>query len=139
MFPSGGPNEVWSYGDQAYEVFVKYMYVRERLRPYITRLMTAAHEMGTPPMRPVFYDFPEDATAWGIEDEFMFGPEILVAPVLYEGCVKRKIYLPEGQSWTDVNSGQIHEGGYWTDVNTPIECIPVFLKDGTALTRQIFE
>lgn len=136
---SGGPNEVWSYGDQAYEIFVKYMNIRERLRPYITQLMRAAHEKGTPPMRPVFYDFPEDATAWGIEDQFMFGPDVLVAPVLYEGCASRKAYLPGGTDWMDANSGQIHAGGGWIDVDTPIESIPVFLRDGTTLTSSIFE
>ncbi len=138
MFPSGGPNEVWSYGDQAYGIFVKYMNIREKLRPYITRLMTQAHEKGTPPMRPVFYDFPEDGTAWCIEDQFMFGPDILVAPVLWEGSVSRKVYLPVGPGWTDVNTGQIQEGGQWIEADTPIESLGVFLKDGTTLTGDIF-
>jgi alpha-D-xyloside xylohydrolase len=56
--------------------------------------MKATHERGTPPMRPLFYDFPHDSEAWSIEDEFMFGPDLLIAPVLYEGARERNVYLP---------------------------------------------
>ena len=52
-------------------------------------------------MRPLFYDFPQDREAWNIEDEFMFGPDLLVAPVLYEGARARKVYLPNGSSWKE--------------------------------------
>ena len=57
---SGAPNEIWSYGDEVYEICRKYIELREAMRPYIRSLMEAAHEKGTPIMRPLFYDFPED-------------------------------------------------------------------------------
>lgn len=57
---SGAENEVWSFGKEAFEICKKYLNLRERMKPYIARLMKEAHEKGTPVMRPLFYDFPED-------------------------------------------------------------------------------
>lgn len=133
LMESGAPNEVWSYGEEAFEIFKKYIFIRERLRPYITELMMAAHEKGTPPMRPLFYDFPQDREAWNIEDEFMFGPDLLVAPVLYEGARARRVYLPKGSSWKEVSTGIKHQGGMWITSDAPIEDIPLFLRDGAYL------
>lgn len=130
---SGAPNEVWSYGEEAYEIFKKYMFMRERLKPYITELMKAAHEKGTPPMRPLFYDFPEDKVAWNIDDEYMFGPDILVAPVLYAGLRDRSVYLPVGAQWKDVNTGGIYEGGQWIQCSASIDVIPLFAKNNANL------
>lgn len=133
LMDSGAPNEVWSYGKEAFDIFKKYIFIRERLRPYITGLMKAAHEKGTPPMRPLFYDFPRDGEAWNIEDEFMFGPDLLVAPVLYEGARAREVYLPEGSSWKEVSTGNIHQGGKRIVSDAPIENIPLFIRDGAYL------
>ena len=132
-FGSGAANEVWSYGEEAYEIFKKYMGIRVRLLPYITELMKAAHEKGTPPMRPVFYDFPRDKEAWCLEDEFMFGPDILVAPVLYAGMTSRKVYLPIGTSWKDANTDIIYKGGQWIEKEAPIDIIPLFVREGVSL------
>jgi alpha-D-xyloside xylohydrolase len=133
LFGSGGANEVWSFGEEAYAIMRKYLFIRERLRPYITGLMRAAHERGTPPMRPLFYDFPHDREAWNIEDEFMFGPDLLVAPVLYEGARSRVVYLPKGAFWHEVSTGHIHEGGKWLEAAAPIADIPLFLRNGAEL------
>ncbi|RII32908.1 DUF4968 domain-containing protein [Clostridium chromiireducens] len=126
---SGAANEVWSYGDEAYEIFKKYMFIRERMKPYITEIMKEAHEKGTPVIRPLFYDFPQDKLCFDIADEYMFGPDVLVAPILYKGYTSRKVYLPEGAKWKDVNSGKIFNGGQWIDYDAPLEIIPLFLKD----------
>lgn len=132
-FDTCGPNEVWSFGEEAYEIIKELLFLRERLRPYIMEQMKAAHEKGTPPMRPLFYDFPEDGEAWNVEDEFMFGPDILVAPVLYEGARSRKVYLPAGAKWKDANRGRMYNGGQWIDCDAPLEIIPLFLKNGADL------
>ena len=129
MCCSGAPNEVWSYGEEAYEIFKKYMLIRENMRPYISRLMKEAHEKGTPPMRPLFYDFPADMETWDIDDQFMFGPDILVAPVLYEGERKRKVYLPEGACWKETGTGRTFEGGCWVESEAALEVLPLFVKD----------
>ncbi|QTM98432.1 family 31 glucosidase [Sediminibacillus dalangtanensis] len=133
LCPSGADNEVWSYGEEAYEIFKKYMGIRERLRPYIAELMEAAHEKGTPPMRPLFYDFPEDQEAWNVEDAYMFGPDLLVAPVLQGGTESRSVYLPQGETWKDANSGELHEGGQRVTCETPLETIPLFVRGDAEL------
>jgi alpha-D-xyloside xylohydrolase len=130
---SGADNEVWSYGEEAFEIFKKYMLIREKLRPYITNLMEAAHKKGTPPMRPLFYDFPQDSVAWNIEDQYMFGPDLLVAPIFYEGSRGRKVYLPMGASWNETSTGHIYEGGTWIESDAPIDEIPLFVRIGAEL------
>ena len=130
---SGAPNEIWSYGDTVYEICRKYIGLRERMRPYTRRLMEAAHETGDPVMRPLFYEFPEDARAWEIEDEYLYGPELLVAPVLYEGMDEREVYLPAGAEWTNVWTGEKLTGGRMVTVRTPLEEIPLFAKNGFSL------
>jgi alpha-D-xyloside xylohydrolase len=107
---TGGPNEVWSYGEEAYGILVAHLQLRERLRPYIKRQMAAAHERGTPVMRPLFYDFPEDKRAWEIPDQYMFGPDLLVAPVLYPGMRERFVY-PTSVAWLATISGAVPQTG----------------------------
>lgn len=131
MCASGAANEVWSYGEEAYDIFTKYMFIREGIKPYITELMQQAHMNGTPPKRPLFYDFPNDAEAWTVEDQFMFGPDLLVAPVLYEGERTRRVYLPAGAAWKDAYNKTSYKGGSWIDCNSPLETIPVFVKEET--------
>lgn len=133
MCASGADNEVWSYGEEAYEIFKKYMLIREQLRPYITRLMEEAHVKGTPPMRPLFYDFSEDNTTWEIEDQYMFGPDLLVAPILHENLRKRKVYLPQGDQWREVSTGKWVEGGTWHECEAPLDTIPLFVRGEAAI------
>lgn len=127
---SGAPNEVWCYGQRVYGICEKYMRVRERLRPYVRRLMEEAHTHGTPLMRPLFYECPEDSAAWQVEDAYFFGSDILVAPVLQPGCQSRKVYLPEG-TWINADSAEEYAGGQWVEAPAPLEVIPVFCRKGT--------
>ena len=130
---SGGPNEVWSYGDEAYEILKTHLFVRERLRPYIRSLMKAAHEKGAPVMRPLFYDFPADKAAWEVADQFMFGADLLVAPVLHAGMRKRSVYLPAGSSWKDARTGATFRGGASVECDSPLASIPVFIREGAGV------
>ncbi len=127
---SGQDNEVWSFGEDNYEILKKYLFIRERLRPYIRECMRQASESGAPVMRPLFFDFPGDKTAWEIEDAYMFGPDLLVAPVMEEGQRERTVYLPEGCRWTDANGKTLYEGGQSVTVPAPLEVIPVFVRAG---------
>ena len=127
---SGAENEVWSYGEEVYEICKKYMLLREKMRPYVKQLMMEAHEKGTPIMRPLFYDFPQDSKAWEIEDQYMFRPDLLVSPILEAGMTERTLYLPEG-SWRNINDGTIFEGSRMVTVAAPIDELPVFAKAGT--------
>ena len=125
---SGQDNEVWSFGEDNYEILKKYLFIRERLRPYIRRTMDECSENGTPVMRPVFYDFYTDKNAWDIEDEYMFGSDILVAPIMEEGARERTVYLPEGESWTDAYTKKTYDGGQYITVPAPLDIIPVFTR-----------
>lgn len=63
-------------------------------------------------------------------DEYLYGPDLLVAPILYEGSISREVYLPKGSKWTDAHTGSIFEGGQTIHVDAPLNTIPVFLRDG---------
>lgn len=96
---SGGPNEIWSYGEEVYDICKTYLALREKLRSYVRTLMDDSHARGDPIIRPLFYDFPGDRTSWTITDEYMFGPNYLVAPILQPDQRSRSITLPEGAAW----------------------------------------
>lgn len=128
--PSGADNEVWTYGEEVYAICKKYLFLREKMRPYILDVMKEAHEKGAPAMRTLFWNFPEDKKSWEVSDEFCLGGDILVAPVLYENQRSREVYLPAGVNWRDLNSGKILEGGNTYTVDAPIDTIPVFIREG---------
>jgi alpha-D-xyloside xylohydrolase len=130
---TGGPNEVWSFGEEAYEIISGLLRLRERLRPYIHEQMRLAAADGLPPMRPLFVDFPDDETAWQVEDQFLFGPDILVAPVSAAGATSRAVYLPAGRRWVDARSGETVDGGTTITSPAPIDSIPVFVAENAAV------
>ncbi len=137
---SGADNEVWSFGDEAYEICRKYLFVRERLKPYIRDQMREAHEHGTPVMRPLFYDFPGDDEAWTHEDAYMFGPDLLVAPVMQAKTFSRTVYLPAGTEWINGWSGEAYSGGQTVEVAAPLDTIPVFRRrDASGDMGPVFE
>ena len=129
---SGQDNEVWSFGEDNYEILKKYLFIRENLRPYIRTCMQQASENGSPVMRPLFYDFPEDPASWEVEDSYMFGPDLLVSPVMEAGADSRTIYLPRGAQWTDAYTHKVYEGEQTVTVPAPIDVIPVMVRDGKA-------
>ena len=126
---SGADNELWSYGEETYRILRDILFLRERLRPYVMEQMRVASERGTPPMRPVFFDFQHDAHTADIEDQFLFGPDLLVCPVLEKGARQREVYLPSGANWTHAWTGEPLEGGQWITADAPLERIPVYLKN----------
>jgi len=136
---SGAENEIWSYGEEVEKILVAYIGVRERLRPYLRDLMRQAHERGTPLMRPLCYDFPSDNRVWEIADVYMFGPDILVAPILHEGERERAVYLPTGTRWLEHGVGQPIEGGHTVFAQAPLERIPVFVREGSSVTGLLSE
>ncbi|TAH66568.1 MAG: family 31 glucosidase [Anaerolineaceae bacterium] len=123
---SGADNEVWSYGEKVYDICVKYMNIREQLRDYTRKLMKEAHEIGSPIMRTMFYQFPDDEKCWDLSDQYMYGDSYLVAPVLYEGVKEREVYLPKGCKWRDLESNTVYQGGNTIQVALTLESMPVF-------------
>ena len=122
---SGSDNEIWSFGEEAYPILKKYLNRREELRPYVRMLMEKAHLDGTPLIRSMWYEFPNDDVCLSIKDQYMFGDRYLVAPVLEPGVQERKVYLPAGK-WKNVDSGKMLTGSRTITVPAPLDIIPIF-------------
>ncbi len=124
---TGQPNELWSYGETVYEILKEQLQLRLSLKDYIKSLMDQSSEDGSPLIRAMFYEFPEDSRCWELDDQYMFGSRYLVAPVMYPGMRQRSVYLPAG-SWKDIYTGQVLTGGTQILAQAPLEQIPVFEK-----------
>ena len=127
---TGGSNEVWSWGAEILQLLRGWMDLRERLRPYVAELMREYSQTGMPPMRALLIHFPDDPDAVAVDDAYLFGPDLLVAPVLYYKERSRMVYLPRGASWRNVWTGQEHEGGIQVSVDAPLSQIPLFERNG---------
>jgi len=123
------PNELWSFGDDVYTILSEQLTLRERLRPYIMTQMKSAEQTGHPVIRPLFFDFPDDPQAWEVEDQYMFGPDILVAPIVEAEARSRRIYLPAGTTWRDAWTEETHGGGQELEADAPLERIPVYFRE----------
>ena len=125
--PTGRPNELWSYGEDVYQILRKYLDIRLDMKPYIQSVMKEASENGSPVIRTMFYEFPEDEACWNLSDQYMFGPKYLVAPVMYQDMRERKVYFPDGK-WRSIHTGEIIDGKQTLMVSAPLEIIPVYEK-----------
>jgi alpha-D-xyloside xylohydrolase len=135
---TGGPNEIWSFGEEACSILTSYIFLRERLRPYLHAQAREASRTGIPVMRPLLLEFPQDKRCWDVDDEFMFGPDLLVAPVLEQHASGRSLYLPAGTEWTDAWTGAREPGGAVVTASAPLERIPLFLRGGAQLDIALF-
>jgi len=135
---TGGDNEIWSFGEKAFEICRDHIFLRERLKPYISAQMEKAHQTGTPPMRPLFYDFSTDEKCWDIDSEYMFGDDILICPIMELGQRERSVYFPLGEIWVDPYTHKEYTGGTTETVNAPLERIPVFVRKNGTLDLKIF-
>ena len=124
---TGQNNEIWSYGPEAQKIMEEQIKLRESLVPYIEKVMKEASENGSPAMRTMFYEFPKDEKCWELKDQYMFGSEYLVAPILKAGLTSREVYLPQGK-WENIHTGEVVEGGKTITCDAPIHQIPVFKK-----------
>jgi len=129
---SGGDNEIWSFGEKNYPVLKSLIELRERLKPYIHDLMVENSETGAPVMRPMFYHFNEDEVCYTLDDQYMFGADILFAPIYEQGCTARKVYLPKGE-WILTKDGSKYEGAQWIEVEAKIDEFIAFVTEGSGL------
>ncbi len=122
---TGQPNELWSYGEENYRIMRKYLDIRRGMHDYIKGLYREASENGSPLIRTMFYEFPEDERCWELQDQYMFGDRYLVAPILRLNQFERDVYLPVG-AWRDTRDGKEYQGGQVVHAMAPIDSIPVF-------------
>lgn len=125
---TGQPNELWSYGEDNYAIMKKYYEIRISMHDYIKRLYEEAHSNGSPLIRTMFYEFPDDQKCWELQDQYMFGDRYLAAPVLHLNQFERNVYLPAG-TWTLTSTGETFTGGQVVTVDAPIEYMPVFERN----------
>ena len=130
-----GLGEPWKYGSQATEICREMMLLRQKLMPYLYSLASEANTFGSPMARPLFWDNPQDQRLWKIDDAYLLGSNMLVAPVLEEGSVQRTVFLPDGNwySWWD---DSVRIGGKQVTVSAPLERIPLFIRGGSILPMQ---
>lgn len=127
---SGGDNEIWSFGERNYPILKHLIELRERMKPYIIKYMDIASQTGAPIMRPMFWDYSEDERCYQLEDQYMFGEDILFAPILEQGMTERSVYLPKG-SWINVNDKKTYDGQQTVVVKAKIDQFIAFVKRGS--------
>lgn len=130
------PREPWEYGPDAVEIYRKYAWLRENLLPYTYSLAVQAHRTGMPMVRPLILEYPNRAELLKEEGQYLFGRQLLVAPVFSEGT-DREVYFPEG-SWTSLwDNRDRRTGGLRAAVEAPIDRIPVYLREGAFLPLEL--
>jgi len=106
------------------------MALRETLAPYIMTAMQRVSTTGQPVNRPLFWDFPNDPKVWAADskDVYMFGADMLVAPVTDMGARNRTLYLPQGASWQHYFTQKLYTGGQSVTVDAPLDEFPLFTR-----------
>ena len=127
--------EPWSYGTRHEAVNRRAIELRYELLPHIYQVMQEASETGVPALRPLFLEFPDDPETYGMQDQFLFGRDLLVAPVLREAATERELYLPAGD-WYDYWTGRRVAGKRRLRVPVTLESIPIYVRAGAFLFRQ---
>jgi alpha-D-xyloside xylohydrolase len=125
------PTEPWEYGESFTSDFRRAVELKYRLMPYIYAQAKLCSESGYPMMRSLFFEYPEDPPSWLVEDEYLFGDSILVAPLMKEAS-DRKVYTPPGM-WIDYQIGRVYEGGSWHHMEVGEIPAVVLVKDGTVI------
>ncbi len=125
-------NELWTY-DKVFPALLAVDRLRYRLLPYVYSLAWKVTSEDYTIQRPLVMDFRQDPATWEIGDQFMFGPALLVSPVLTEGATQRTLYLPAGTRWYDFWTGKHDEGGATVYVDAPLDRIPLAVRAGSIL------
>ena len=131
-----GNKEPWAFGDEWTKINRQTVELRYQFLPYLYTLFREHERTGQPVMRPLWYEFPNDKLTYLINDQFMVGSDVLVAPVTKEGAATRGIYLPVGADWVDWWTGARYESGKTHYLKTPIDRLPIFVRAGAVIPTQ---
>ena len=128
---SGSVRVPWSVDEEAVDVTRTFTHLKQTLLPYLLEVGKEATSSGTPMMRPMYMEFPEDKTTWFLDQQYMLGPDLLVAPVFTEkGDVD--FYLPQGK-WKNYFTGDVVTGGRWVSEVHGFHTLPLYVRDGALL------
>ncbi len=125
------PKEPWPYGEAFTDNFRRATELKYRLMPYIYAQAHDCSERGLPMLRALFLEYPDDPTCWLIEDEYLFGRDLLAAPLMEE-ITARKVYLPPG-AWLDYQTGETYDGGRWHTIAAGDIPIVLLVREGAAI------
>lgn len=123
---------LWEMDEQVQGILRQYLRLRYRFLPYIYGCFWESHRTGAPILRPLLLMYEDDAEAREISDEFLFGPAVLVAPVMEPAVRRRRVYLPAG-TWYDGWTEQRYEGRQWVEVEAPLDRLPMFIRAGALI------
>ena len=124
------PREPWAFGEPALSIFRKYAQLRYRLLPYLYAAARRAPE-GVPLARPLVFDYPADPATWHVDDEYLLGPDLLVAP-MFKPRGSREIYLPDG-GWFDYWTDRQFDGARWITYEAELDALPLFVRSGAVI------
>ena len=127
----GTVNEPWMH-PEVLDAVASLMRFRTRIIPYLSRLLADYRESFAPVVRPLFYDFPDEAWCWAEQTDWMLGDAVLVAPVVEPGVTEREVRLPAGTTWRNGWTGETLAGGRTVTVPAPLDQPPFFLREGVA-------
>ncbi|HET7199807.1 MAG TPA: TIM-barrel domain-containing protein, partial [Burkholderiales bacterium] len=125
------PREPWEYDAAFVDDFRRAVDLKYALMPYVVAQAKLSAEHGWPMLRPLFFEYPDDPTSWFVDDQYMFGSDLLVAP-LFEESNRRRVYLPPGE-WIDYQSGAAYEGGRWHEIAAGTIPIVLLVRNHTVL------
>jgi alpha-D-xyloside xylohydrolase len=125
------PKEPWEYGTAFNDYFRQVDNLKYTLMPYVYAQAKDSSERGLPMLRALFVEFPSDPGSWVVEDEYLFGADMLVAPLFETGATGRAVYLPPG-AWIDYQTHKVYEGGWQQIEAGPIQAV-ILVRDGAAL------
>lgn len=126
--------EPFRYTEEIVDIYRKYVNLRYELLPYFYDKMYETEKTGLPMIRPLVLHYPQDKNVWNLNDEFLLGENLLVAPVVEQGATARMVYLPEG-IWYDYWTKEEIKGGQYFVKEAPLDVCPIYVKAGTMLPK----
>jgi len=130
----GYDQEPWRFGKYYEDIIRKYLKLRYRLLPFLYTVLEEAHRTGVPLFRPLVLNYQDDSNTLNLDDEFMVGDDLLIAPILQPNQTNRLVYLPEG-TWYDLHGGKKNSGGTMIRADAPLEVVPIFIRGGSILAE----
>jgi alpha-D-xyloside xylohydrolase len=126
------PREPWEFSEDFLKVFRKMVEMRYRLMPYIFTQAFIASQNGWPMLKAMFFNYADDPTTFNLEDQFMFGDDFLIAPLMEQNTLSRKVYLPKGK-WIDYLTNEVYEGAQWLAIKATELPGIVLVKHGAVI------
>jgi alpha-glucosidase len=126
------PQEPWAFGPEVEAIARRYIEWRYRLLPYLYTAVWQAAQTGLPIARALSLAFPDDPTTYSLDDEFLLGDSVLVAPVVEKGAASREVTLPAGR-WFDFWTGARHDGPVTITASAPLDVLPLYVRAGSVI------